>query len=215
MTVVSTDDFNRANGAVGANWTAHGGYSTPTISSNAIQSIAGADEAATYNAADAGSDDMYTKATSTISTASNHNDVIVWCRMPNDATETGYLFDCPTYDSGFGSTGGWTLQRASSGSFVSLATSYTNVASAPGVHTIEVRAVGTTVTGWLDGSQVASVTDATHSGSTKRYGGFHVYSDNSNYCSIDDFEIGNFSSATYVPDNITVSRAAVNRAGSW
>ena len=78
---VATDNFNRANGAVGSNWTVHGGYTTPVITSNAIVAAASVDYAATYSAANAGQDDMYAKADMTVVTADFSNDPCVWCRM--------------------------------------------------------------------------------------------------------------------------------------
>lgn len=194
MTVVATDDFNRVGPGLGSNWTTHGGYSAPQIVLNAIPASGGVDYAATYSVADAGQDDMYAQVSSNVVVGDANNDVLVWCRMPNDATETGYMFDYPTY--GFGKT--WTLQRASSGSFTILASSNAGSVAA-GTYAIQVRAVGTAITGWVNGSQVASATDSTHSGSTKRYGGMHIYADVSAHCSIDDFEMGTAGAAAAAP----------------
>ena len=186
MGVVATDDFNRANGSAGSNWSTQSSYTILTITSNKIQSVAGVDYAGTYNAANAGTDDMYAKIDVTVGTSNGTEDVIVACRLTNDGNETGYFGDDPSYASVI-----WTLSRATNSAFTTLATGGAG-ASTVGTRSLEIRAIGTTISLRVAGSQVASVTDSTHSGASKRFGGCHVYSDNTNDCSLDNFEMGNF-----------------------
>jgi hypothetical protein len=209
VTVIATDNFNRANGAVGSNWSTHGGYTILTITSNTILSSAGVDYAGTYSAANAGTDDMYVKADTTTTTVDAGNNVIVLCRMPNDGTETGYWADYPAY-----SGNDWTLQRITNSAFTLLAS---HIGSDPtGTHSVQVQAVGTTISILIDGVTPSggTVTDSTHSGSTKRYGGCHVYADNGTFCSLDNFEMGDFGASAAPVATQVIRPTAIRRAAN-
>lgn len=212
MAVVATDNFNRANGGLGANWTTNGGYTAPSIVSNAVPSVNAVDLGATYSAANAGQDDMYAKLDSTVVNLNTGNDIMVWVRMPNDATDTGYEVNAPRYGTDVGGRL-WEVFRASSGVYTSLAVSGTGTQLGTGTRSLEIRAVGSTITALQDGVTLASVTDSTHSGSTKRYAGIHLYSEAASGCSLDNFEMGTVVSAATFGKAI-VHSTAIGRAAS-
>ena len=150
-----SDDFNRANGAPGANWTAINS-GTWAIASNALtqSNTAGAYRGLRWNGGAFASNDFYARVTA---------------RAPADQG-FGVLVRCPTTGTALADIDGYAIvgfvgdqwyrveftngvdNYAGLGGTVAAATNYT----------IEVRAEGTTVTVLRDSTQLAQWTDATY-----------------------------------------------------
>ncbi|WP_394436270.1 hypothetical protein [Streptomyces sp. SGAir0957] len=139
-----TDDFNRADGAPGANWVLVSGTTSWTIISQQLSSgSAGGTiiiRAATAMATNDHSAQVKIAATSSVS----HG---VWCRG-NATLTSGYLW------RNDGTS--WNLFSVVGGSFTSIG-SFAGAAVAGDV--AKVQAVGTTIKGFVNGIQRVSVTD--------------------------------------------------------
>ena len=81
----ASDDFNRANGALGANWTTFG--SAPQIVSNTVRGTSGSNNRALYTAA-AFEDDQYSEMEVRSTDSGHFQGVIV---RGNAAAQTGYV----------------------------------------------------------------------------------------------------------------------------
>ncbi|MFC9497658.1 hypothetical protein [Streptomyces sp. NPDC056982] len=138
-----SDDFNRAdNTALGANWVeVTGDWS---ISSNRLSPGAAGGTIILRAAAAMASSDHYAQATIAATAVASHG---IWCRG-NTTLTSGYLW------RNDGSN--WTLFAVIGGSFVSIG-SYAAAAAAGDV--AKVQAVGTTIKGYVNGTQRVSVTD--------------------------------------------------------
>ncbi|MFD8777508.1 hypothetical protein [Streptomyces sp. NPDC059916] len=138
-----SDDFNRADStALGANWVeVTGDWS---ISSNRLSPGAAGGTIILRAAAPMASSDHYAQATIAATAAASHG---IWCRG-NTTLTSGYLW------RNDGSN--WTLFAVIGGSFVSIG-SYAAAAAAGDV--AKVQAVGTTIKGYVNGTQRVSVTD--------------------------------------------------------
>lgn len=205
-----SDNFNRANGAPGANWTAINS-GTWTIASNALTqtNVAGAYRGLRWNGGAFASNDLYVRVTA---------------RGPSNMG-FGVLVRCPTSGTALADIDGYGLvffvgdQRyriefvdgsdaanTGLGGTVTAATDYT----------IEIRAEGTTITALVNGSQVAQWTDSTYtSGGVMllAYGGTVTF---------DNFEAGDIASGTSISvsdsgsgaDGLTELLAALARTDS-
>jgi hypothetical protein len=139
------DSFNRADGAMGANWALITGTSALVISSNAVASP-DANTNHMRNTTVSSSADTWTQAKMTVSGAS----MGVGARFPGTAVETGYIWryngsDCQLF-------------AVSAGSYSSIGSSYAAVLAAGSILRIECQ--GTTIRGLVDGVVRATTTNS-------------------------------------------------------
>ena len=181
-----SDNFNRANGGVGPNWTTDSDAIGLTIFGNCIgQSGAGNTNGAAWTAGAATSSDMYVKANITISTAHFGNAPALWIRRANSGALEGYV----VYFAAYGGSYRFDRIGAAGGGDTTLK----NVAGAPipaGTYAMEVRAIGNVISLWINGTMVDSVTDSGYNDSTHRTAGIRQYNDVPGYVATDDFEFG-------------------------
>jgi len=140
-----SDNFNRADGAIGTNWTAHIGNFT--VSSNAVLPTGGAMNVATFNT-ELSSSDNYSE--SVCSSYSSGPDSGLMCRY-NSGAYYAYWYE------NLSSSSGYKLTKFS-GTETRLG-SYS--ASTTGARTIKVYSNGSTIKGFVDGVEKVSVTDTT------------------------------------------------------
>ncbi len=145
QTPAFVDDFNRANGALGANWSVLNGASLTVVSNEAASPDANTNHMKTV--AVVSSSNMYAQATMKTSGAS----LGVGARFPSSASETGYVWRYNGTDC--------TLFVVSAGSFSSIGSAYTATLSVGAVLRIEVE--GTAIRGYVDGVLRASATNST------------------------------------------------------
>lgn len=178
MSVLATDDFNRADGGLGGNWTTMlfpGG--APEIISNKV----GRNDAAQCGAYHTGitwPNDQYSQ----VSIAAAVSKVRVLVRAVNIAGEANfYMLQVSTIDTAIG------LYKYINGvGFTALATGTATVVNGDVIY---CEAQGTSIAGKINGATVLTATDsAITSGSP----GFHVMDLGSDR--IDNFEGGNFGS---------------------
>lgn len=167
---VVTDDFNRADGALGSNWATPTNFNAPTIISNVVRSSTGI--SAAYWSANTFTDDQYAKVTLGTTISGYHGCTV---RMSGDGD--GYAL-IPI------STTNMRIYRLDDGVRTSIASA--TITTPVGLD-IELRVSGTTLTGYIEGVQVITVTDATYTS-----GSPGLYTDSiSASVTLDNFEGGN------------------------
>lgn len=154
MAVIATDDFNRANGAIGANWTTQSpGYETPQIVSNALRdNSAGSGEGcAWYNAwsGAGGGADHYSQVK--VVAQDTNSSFAAHTRM--SAGNMYYWI----MDTGSGGTRNYYFGKFVSSSYTDLATGSTAFANND---VIRCEAQGTTIRGKVNGSTIQTQTDS-------------------------------------------------------
>jgi hypothetical protein len=190
-----SDDFNRANGALGANWTA-AFEGPPTIVSNAtVGPTNNADEAAFWSAASFDAD-HYSEADTTLGGDTS------WVGVVARLTATqGYVAVWAT-----NSGGQYRLYRVTSsgGSWVQLG--IVNSVGTTGTRRLRVEAEGTTITMFVDSTQQIQVTDsAITSGSP---GIYHFWLNSTG--TLDNFDGGDLA-VSHVPQNLVATTFNASR----
>jgi hypothetical protein len=143
-----TDDFDRADGALGSNWTTHG-VATPAIITNVVYSgTSNTVGYANYSGA-AFNDDQYAQV-SIASTGSDSSGAT--CRM--DSSGNGYAAVCTNSTT-------CSLYLVTSGSRAYLQSSYVTVSDITN-KTLKITCDGQVITGYLDGIAFDSKTDTTY-----------------------------------------------------
>lgn len=190
MSQLVSDDFNRANGALGANWTSIStGGQAMEVSANQCGMPTGAGEGLAYysGAGWTGGADQYAEAKAVA--LQSGRDIAAACRVSGAsvAAANAYLMVINSDDvaTGFGSMK-VTLYKQVAGAFTEITTAVTTSVSANDV--IRVEAQGTTIRGKINGTTVVSVTDASLSSGNP---GLYVGSGNGSRW--DDFAAGDFS----------------------
>jgi len=170
-----TDDFNRADGSVGASWTQVSG--TWTIASNRLSpGTTGTGLVLTAVTAMATNDNS-AQATIAVTAAASQG---VWCRGNSGITQ-GYLW------RNDGTT--WTLFSVLGGSFTSIGTF---AAAAVSGDVAKVQAVGSTIKGFVNGVQQVSVTNTVVTTGTS----VGIRSDGASALRYDDFTGADVTSGT-------------------
>ena len=152
-TQVANDDFNRANGGLGTNWTTPSGFQTLNISSNAVQATGAGHNVAYYNAV-AWPADHYSEVTVTAN-ASASDYVGLAVRM-NSAGD-GYVFAACGPAAGACTA---VLNKMAGGGFAAnlgTASVTTHVGDV-----FRFKAIGTTLSVTQNGAPILSVTDASY-----------------------------------------------------
>lgn len=178
MTILASESFAGVDAnPIGGNWTTITGYSALQRLSNTVQRTTG-NCGAHYNAAQP-PDDQYVKMV--IGTAGYEGGPAV--RISTSAT-TYYLFDIDQGTSGAGQ-----IYKCIAGVFTLLVGNTTAVPVAG--DTVELRVIGTTLSGWLNGVQQCSVDDS--SIASGRFG--IALPSNSPVIKYSSFEGGDFNDA--------------------
>lgn len=200
MTTVS-DDFNRANGALGANWTTiTAADAAPTIVSNAVVGGTGIStwgDGALWTA-NSLTNDQYAQVDATYSAIT---DAEVLLRA-NTAGTQGYIL-------------AWEGATVTIYEMPTNAVLVTDPGTNPtsGTHTLRFEAEGTALRGYIDGVLVVSTTDATWSAGSAGIGFFRP-SAGTGY-TIDNFEAGDYPiSATAAGTSSTIGAANASIAGT-
>lgn len=169
----ATDNFNRANGPIGSNWTAVTGAWLVDI--NEARPDTAANFSAVYWNADTFGNDQYAQVViKNIGTPAGGPAV----RIATGGAQSWYV--C------YVNSPNLTLDKLVGGAYTSLAT-----AALPSVgDTLRTEVSGTTVRCLVNGTQVASVTDTSLASGAAGLSGY-----NAGNTSVDDFEAGNLSVA--------------------
>jgi len=145
----ASDDFNRANGSLGGNWSTCGVNSWVISSNRAVPAVAAAFNAMRYTGASFAADQECQCIPQPI------GGFFPGPAVRLDASGNGYA---ALVDS---ASAGWRLARLEAGSNNDLATGTETFNGT--TDTLKVRAVGTTISLWRNGVQLASVTDVASS----------------------------------------------------
>lgn len=190
MTVLATDDFNRADGSLGASWTTISAQDSPQIVGNLVQdSATGAVVAASLYTAITWPNDQYSQVSVQAATALGRV-VGAVCRGNVDARN--YYTAQLTGPLSIAGTAGVScrLFRISAGVTASIATS--TLLTAIVGSTVRCEARGTTIRAFVDGVERLSGTDATfvsgNAGILVLVGAGGVLTN----AQLDDFEGGDF-----------------------
>lgn len=174
------DDFNRANGGLGTNWTTLASNTAPSISSNtAINPLgAGGGGCGALWTADSFSGDAFCQLSASVG-SSYCNVAVLICF--NDAGTDGYWF----YWENNGGTGNYVLQEVITGSGV-------NLASAAGVgitgtRTLRIERRGNVIVAFVNSVEIVRATDATR---LSGRAGFSPYFDSGTTPTVDNFAAG-------------------------
>lgn len=169
-----TDDFNRADSSnLGANWVEVSG--DWSIISNQLSAGAAGGTIVLRAATAMASNDNYAQVTIAATTSASQG---VWCRGNSDLT-SGYLWR----NNGTN----WTLFKVVGGTFTSIGSAFV-AAAAPG-DIAKVQAVGSTIKGFVNGVERASVTDTAVTTGTS----VGIRSDSTSALRYDDFSAGDVS----------------------
>ncbi len=178
----ASDNFNRANGGLGANWTTFGTDPAPTITNNQIQGNTAAMQQTAFWSANTFGPDQSSTATYTGTTGNDPNAGVGVLVRLTSAT-TGYR--CEWFN------GTVYLQKYPGTS--TLTTLTTGASSLTNSDTIKMTATGTTLTCLKNGVSVVSTTDSTY---TTGAPGINVYGYNG-FASLDDWTTASSGVVTY------------------
>lgn len=173
MSTLATDDFNRANGGLGTNWTTVSGFNALSISSNAC--IATNDPCGAYYNAVTPPNNQWTQCTA--GTLTGSGDLIGPAIRMSTSTDAQYWCGGNTSDTELwlaNGAGGYTLLGSSTG-------------ISPG-NTLYLEAQGTAIVMKVNGVNRISVTNATLTGGR---GGLFG-SNGATNPTLDDFSVGDF-----------------------
>jgi hypothetical protein len=184
---LASDNFNRANGGLGANWTTVTGTDAPTITSASLRDPAtgGTDAEAFYNAVSFPADQWAQVNTLKAITATSRG-VGVLLRNDTGGARTHYRVMA---EGPFGTTATVAIQKHVSGSFTSLASTTTTVNQGD---TLYGEVQGSTIVAKVNGTQVLSTTDTSI---TSGAAGVVVFVDTGTTADaiVDDWFAGNFA----------------------
>lgn len=195
-TVRVLDDFNRANGAAGSNWTAVTGATAPTIVSNVLKHAGASLGGVLYTGRTWGNDQSCEADCTAVNAVGASEAVSVQVR--SDATTDNQ------YELTWGEGGGgdYSLRKWVSGTPTVLGT--TTGVGFTGTRHLRIEAVGTSIKAFVNGVQLFSVTDASIVSGTPS-----IWITEQG-CYVDNFEAFDFSSLT---DNF--NRANGGLGANW
>ena len=186
ISISVVDDFNRTNATtLGANWEVVG--NTMHINTNrAIAAAANDSCSVQWNTALA-SVDHAAEAALVMLLGVDTGAADVRVRMPFD-TDSGYAIQVigGTWSGVPSGQAQARLVRIDSGTETAL-TGYVTIATAVGTYPIKISAVGSTIKGYLNGIEILSATDSTHTGT---YVGLRYYLGSTSHWAWDWFGVG-------------------------
>jgi hypothetical protein len=179
---IAVDDFNRANGGLGANWTTLSGKSPPQINTNEVTTRASTEDGALWTA-DTLDADQWVEADITVNTSSTNNSMWLMLRMNSGA---GYYCAYPR----FGGTNA-EIGKLTGSEPVDPVLASTSIGTWTGTRKIRFEAVGNQLTLYADGVEVATVSDSTYTATGNT--GLLTYSSNAGYADWDNFSAGDWT----------------------
>jgi hypothetical protein len=183
---LASDNFNRADGGLGANWTTVTGTDAPAIVSGSLRDSAaqGTDAEAFYNAASFPADQWAQVNTLKAITATSRG-IGVLLRYNTGGVRTGYRV---TAEGPLGTTAKVAIQKFVSGTFTELVSTTTTVNQGD---TLYGEIQGSTIVAKVNGTQVLSATDTSI---TSGAAGIVVFEDVGTTADaiVDDWYAGNF-----------------------
>lgn len=196
MTSLATDNFNRADGGLGANWTTITGTSAPRIASNAAASASNNTDSGAFNNTQTWPNDHYSSVR--ISTVASQNDGGPIAR----AQAGSYGFYCVV------NTGSaYTLYAVSAGNWVQIGTKATSDWATNDI--VTVLPSGTTIKVLVNNIVVITATDSAWSSGSP---GFFQYDGTLRF---DDWEGGNLTNFNYFTPKVLTSIASAADAQTY
>lgn len=190
--VTVSDDFNRADGALGSNWTTMSGTQAPQIASDELTASSDAVPNAAYWSANTFSNSQFAQASMPSVPGANFGPGI-GVRFANSR---GYFL---WYGNSSDTVSIWRMDNP--GSWTQIAASGSLTITNTDVWRIE--AVGNTITGYQNGNQVVQVTDATYANGSPGVWLFHTANQ------IDDWSGGDVTTQYSVGGEVAGSDGAV------
>lgn len=191
--VLATDDFNRADGTLGSNWTTpSGGAVDPVIVSNVVTASTTATDYNSMWTADTVDNDQWVEADLTLGTIGTTSEASVNLRGAA-ASWNGYY---ASWDNT--SSGRYRIIKAAGGSFSNVLTSSTGHGTT-GTRTVRLEVVGTVLTMYVDDVEVLSHDDST-SPYTSGAPGFQLYRNGGSGLTLDNFSAGDWIDPGVVVD---------------
>ena len=153
MASLATDNFNRTDGGLGANWATQTGFTAPLIASNVVQTNAiGSDSVANYSAVTWPNDQYSQVSATTINTAtSRFVSATVRCAT---AAQSFYAAGLA---GPFGASTTRELRKCVTGTTTTLAS---NTGTHATGDVVKCECNGTTIRHLVNGTQIHSVTDS-------------------------------------------------------
>jgi Putative esterase len=143
-----SDNFNRANGGLGSNWTTVSGTTAPQIVNNTAQPGSAGTLNSAYWSANTFSGNQYATASFPNSSGTNYGPAIA-VRLSNSM---GYIL---WYGNSAGTVSIWRMDNSSSWTQLKASAKLTVAAT----DVWQLQAVGSTLTGYQNGKQVVTTTD--------------------------------------------------------
>ena len=174
VVTTATDDFNRANGALGTNWVAGPSFAAPTITSNTAGSSSGVFTIAYWNpATNTFQNDQFSQVTM----ISGSSPAVVVRHQPG--VSSGYM----ALATGLTAGSGIDIYKFTAGSFT-LLNSGASFTPNPG-DVLKLTVTGTTLVATVNGTTRNTITDATFGSGSPGIGTFNA--------AVDDWSGGPFS----------------------
>ena len=189
---VAADNFDRADGGLGANWTTVGAFTAPAIVSNLVQPgiLGGSGSLAVRTAEPFGSDQYVQMTITTLATASNRIAGVIM-RNANPANRTNY--ECQALGP-LGSTTTLTIYRFNAGAPTVLATTGAAATVASG-DILYCEVVGSTVTLKINGvTKVGPIVDGSPIASGKPGIVAYSFAGATSNVQLNDWSAGDFTS---------------------
>lgn len=189
MAQLASDDFNRANGGLGANWTTVGGSQTaPAINSNGVVpgGVSVNDSSAFYNGV-TWPNDQYSQVQG-ITAASGSIGQFAMIRGTSAACT---YYRAGVSDSAYGGSCAWKVQKAVTGTFTTISSGTTSISAND---TLYLEAQGTSLKFKVNSTSISTPTDsAIASGSA----GLALYVDSGSVTDskLDNWAAGDFSAS--------------------
>lgn len=147
-----SDDFNRSNGSIGSDYTAMTGLSAPVVNTNQVATGSSASFAARVTAVSWGANQRSNIRMKACATSCG---IMAGVRFQSTAMN-GYALQ---FSGAIGASQAWRLKRITANVETLLAS---GTASTAANDIISVSAVGTVITGYLNGAILAQVVDTTY-----------------------------------------------------
>lgn len=187
MATLATDDFNRANGGLGANWTTQTGHTAFTIVTNQCVAPGPSNFSSARYSGTTWPNDQWAQHT-VISHGTTNTDGGPAVRVSTSGAQTFYFADINDADSAsLGSSMSCSIHKCNAGTFTTVGSASSFTVSANDVIYLEVQ--GTSLVFKQNGTTKISATD---SGITSGAAGIAYWAGASNAATIDSWSGGDF-----------------------